>query len=1357
MTNEFDFLFSETQQTQNVFTLFQQGTIQDTNGFGKRATELKLGKILLDNIQTNFAKVSKAIAPIARTENNTIKYTKLILDKPEADYIPESGMARAMKISWLTGSETIEKKGLSFRITRQKLESSESKMIIAEVMSKMSETIAYSVDSDSIYELMRQRVNFMRQLSAHPISDNAENTFKRHLKVQHEFWAATAQNDPLRSINRYASMQISAIGGKETMVIMDYRTADMIANHKNMLEVYQKGELAELNLANGVGALASTGILPTREPVIKLKSHKSIFERDDIRVSPLECIAQHGEFFVSRSIKPGEKGNIPYESRQMDIQIYNEESNQFETIQFLEALKHSGRFNSDGKLVGPNTINHSKQTIPLNSSEEDKDKDPFEFEFQIVADEGDGVTLPEGDLATFRKAASLIGNIDLDREYFGGFASSIIDNFLKISRLSEREFFSIWNAGMKSYDRLTSEPCTEEFELAVEKLYLNGSESAMNPDGTFLTLPDLSKSTGAQVKGFVPFGFGCLAGMKEIARHVSRAEAMGYDSSLFESVAAFVSLFKDFVEYLVRIFPQHPMLDPKNIAPHAFGDPSSEYVFFSNLFASSREFNVFLLYDGGKRKYEDLKKAVKDAFVDNIDQVVLNNYPGDNAGNARKAFLDGLLQKEAKDFVDFLDTTNYGESKDQIKEIWKEKFDLNDAITFYRQKGRTWAQGFENDSLYGSQGIFNALVEFDTADQVHTGMNADAKFKKFMKGVYGQNYDDFENAFPHTIGHQFPNGSTEKKNAFPLILLYHYWLDSEKTAKDGNGAKNEIRFEAQDQVSFSGILKYWKLDQKKMNNPKAVRKATESCYQGWSDAWDNWATVPQQFTQDSSLIRTPLVWTPQTYNSLAKRPNQSRLFVPSSILSPFQPEYDQTEVTNFDESQDYKEYYNRLIKGYSPNEFFAISDLNKIKEAKSISCQMKFPAIHSAKMIGERVYKPRSPVVVGTESSSMAAYQSNHRSSSSGGGNYYDRGFSEPQFVAAKKQSLLRNRRRGGASSSSSSSGGGFSTATRKAYPDDLRRIFGVVDSTLPGERDGDYLYDTLSSRFLNLLFHLSLESKTGLERALSIFGAFVQTTYGQFELMYEADIRLPVEAILSRPFKRYRALSVIKTAPNIGTTYYKPAVVQLTADANGDLLISASLQYKSVFTGLENTFIMTGSHIVEPLAGCGTGFFKSNDGITNFDQMSKNPQAPSLISILLPYGRSPKRSSLDITGYFNIRGTPLSSRVFEGNDKPHYPTYKFIKEQFLNNLDEEEYMMLEFDPQREVKDPLSEGVNTLNYRGLSIHYQGKDKRPLVVLGDCPWGHARTTFRAREVRYGGAKINEDFWINNPGYEVCNDF
>lgn len=1356
MTNEFDFLFSETQQTQNVFTLFQQGTIQDTNGFGKRATELKLGKILLDNIQTNFAKVSKAIAPIARTENNTIKYTKLILDKPEADYIPESGMARAMKISWLTGSETIEKKGLSFRITRQKLESSESKMIIAEVMSKMSETIAYSVDSDSIYELMRQRVNFMRQLSAHPISDNAENTFKRHLKVQHEFWAATAQNDPLRSINRYANMQISAIGGKETMVIMDYRTADMIANHKNMLEVYQKGELAELNLANGVGALASTGILPTREPVIKLKSHKSIFERDDIRVSPLECIAQHGEFFISRSIKPGEKGNIPYESRQMDIQIYNEESNQFETIQFLEALKHSGRFNSDGKLVGPNTINHSKQTIPLNSSEEDKDKDPFEFEFQIFADDADSHIVSQKDLTTYRKAASLIGNIDLDREYFGGFASSIIDNFLKISRLSEREFFSIWNAGMKSYDRLTLEPCTKEFELAVEKECLNGKKLVWNPDKTFLTLPDLSKGIGAHVKGFIPFGFGCLAGMKEIARHVSKAEAMGYDSSLFESVAAFVSLFKDFVEYLVRIFPQHPMLDPMNIAPHAFENHSSEYVFFSNLFASSREFNVFLLYDGGKQKYEELKDAVKAAFGDKID-AVLQGYPVNNDNNARKDFLDALRHKEAKDFIPLVDS-GFGETVQEIAKKWKEEFDFNDAIAFYQEKKGEWKGAFADTSLYASEEIFEALTQFNAADQANARGTMKDEFKKFMKRIHGKEYDDFATEFEKTIEQQLPANAQEKKNVYPLILLYQDWKESGKSTEEGGDAKSRITFGIHDQMSFSGILKQWKLVS--IKNTKTIRKLTDTHFQAWSETWDKWHQAPVQFTQDSSLIRTPLVWTPQTYNSLIERPNQSRLFVPSSILSPFQPEYDQTEVKvdEFDKSKDYKEYYNRLNQDYSPNEFFAMSDLNEIKKAKSISCQMKFPAIHSAKMIGERVYKPRSPVVVGTESSSTAAYQSNHRSSSSGGGrNYYDRGFSEPQFVAAKKQSLLRNRRNGGASSSSSSSGGGYPTATREARSDDLRRIFGVVDSTLPAKRDEDYLYDTLSSRFLNLLFHLSLESKTGLERALSIFGAFVQTTYGQFALMYEADIRLPVEAILSRPFKRYRALSVIKTAPNIGTTYYKPAVVQLTADANGDLLISASLQYKSVFTGLENTFIMTGSHIVEPLAGCGTGFFKSNDGITNFDQMSKNPQAPSLISILLPYGRSPKRSSLDITGYFNIRGAPLSSRVFEGNDKPHYPTYKFIKEQFLNNLDEEEYMMLEFDPQREVKDPLSEGINTLNYRGLSIHYQGKDKRPLVVLGDCPWGHARTTFRAREVRYGGAKINEDFWINNPGYEVCNDF
>lgn len=1332
------FVTSDTRQT--TFLIGRQVTGQHTNGYGQEITTLKTE--IIDKVKNGYAKVTQAFAPFIDAVNDSIKYSTLYLEPDEADFVPESGMVRNMGIQWFTQYQIIQRRGRGFRVSRMLLDSEQGPAKWEMLMYGLAETIAHTVDSDCLIQLMYQKSNFDTIIMNLPSTDQNSRIIKRDMERKLKYWANVATNRPLREFNRYAHMQI---GGetKDHVLVLDYRTADMMNNSQYMLEFFRSGGVGELMLNLGTDALTITGALPTGEPVIVIKGHKTIFEDPDIRRSVLERVSQIGDFFCVEAPKLGDRSGLEYESQQMDVRIYDEATDRFEIVKFIDMLWYSGRFDKkDGTLIGGNFEEDSEKSrvVDLSTMRVEND-DPFDFRYKINDLLEDPIEINDNfdDGKTYLRPASLCGNVATDPKYFLHLAKSIIRQYTISRRMPEQKFFSIWTDGMESYERLGKQPYTAAFgDKFQASLTVNGLN--LNSEGTSIVLPSLVNDAGAFVaKNVIPFGYASLGGMKEIARHAENAEEMGYDKVFFVKVSKFVNLFKDFVDYLTRVFPEHPLLDTRNIPPHSYGK-TPEYALFPNLFASSREFNLFLSRD--PRAPRDDLEAREEELRRALTEVV----------NARKDALGGI-NDEGKRIRNIDDNDIRTMDNDGAIRYWRGKpadflteednpgIDENEQAEARNVRNRVYG-------AYRTRAIRNpalALINF-----LENIPDAGHGLSEHMDSYYGRSgisFVDFIQRIPSVT-------VTEQQ-----IILFHHLKRKHSDNEDGYITNTlsrlaNVRTSDKDKFSIAECMKKWGINQEYTVKTKpifmAVKKNAEKSIEAWMKLKKGLENRSSPYPENiDQYVRTPNTWTPELFKSLLTDQGADKKILPSRPDTPFIPYLDDQNpaIEELEKNDEYAEYYSRLTDGSeSTKDLFKNQDLNRIKQTRSISTQFKYPAVHSEKMYIDGKYNRPSVDL-------------DKREENDNGDDWISLPTNRAKsvFIGAKNTTGFFSSGSGGSSSSRVNRNRPTQRGRGTGTIDSVNRTLRMIESTLPAQRDHDYFYDTLSERFMNVNHDIWVSVSNSLEKALSSFSTFVLTNYSQTVKLLEENLPTVFEAYGFRPWKDYRSVSVIKAPTNLGRTYTRDLEMNITADGNADVQVSALLDYKSVFNrNLDKVYVMEDAHVLEMLRGGSTGFFEGDAGITNFDKMGSHKGSSSIISHLVPYGSISDEPQMDITGKYNYCGQELDRRVFPQNEKAHYLGSEFFRYRFFENIPRNGWMTnLQFNPYQNLQSnaPIQARCNTVVNRTTYLRYRGDGKED-VFLGNCHWNFRRTLPGASEQRYNGGIINAEFWTTNPNFVVA---
>ena len=213
-------------------------------------------------------------------------------------------------------------------------------------------------------------------------------------------------------------------------------------------------------------------------------------------------------------------------------------------------------------------------------------------------------------------------------------------------------------------------------------------------------------------------------------------------------------------------------------------------------------------------------------------------------------------------------------------------------------------------------------------------------------------------------------------------------------------------------------------------------------------------------------------------------------------------------------------------------------------------------------------------------------------------------------------------------------------------------------------DASGELLDATESTRFEESLYFISKLGR-GFNRAVALFYVFCRNTLETIQNFIEADIQLPFEIMLVRPWMCYEVGNafLVLSGGRTATAYMEIPQSYGGIDPNTRTVnTSHGTKFAISVSDATNLLDLPSVHVMSAKYGCNTTFFEPFSG-KDIRQLKR--EGHSIISIIVPKGYSRKPDSpdfFDITGSLHLVDEKNEVQPFGAT---HYPGIDFVRRAF--------------------------------------------------------------------------------------------
>lgn len=531
------------------------------------ATTLELMSFMADSWYTQEA------LPLETTQKTGIQWSKFIFMPKFAGLVPERGVARLVRSRKMGGKATFERRGLGLLLTHGFMNTPDGqesyRMNLRQIAQSVVETnnfgVVYAYLTADSYERKWDRDNGSFQ----------GETMEKILEIETFYWDIFKRKNGAALLDDRISANMEKYRGQADMYIVPPKIGRYYTIvPKNRTDYWMAGSRGPESIYDGVDAVKTFKQLGPGNTVYLTRTydvepHDSKYGR---AIDILRFHKQIGEYHLAfdHRRRRSYKG---YQSSWRDIQVYDEDVDNFTTLTIKWMLKNCNRFHPDTfDVLHVNDPYVSKYKPRF--SKADKQRDVFHY-----VDDRDNL-----------QTSSFMGNIEyLGTEDVFEWVQTALQAMPDVVPPTEAtdvntNSYAIWTRGLRALRAIENIPYDAKTDAWFKALKEKNQEGESVHDGStrFRNFPptaaikefkpnmhgglDLPAANGLAL----PPGFANYAGFKTIEEAVINGnfgkdgdEPLGYNATQGQHIADFVAMFDRMVEALKRMLPNNPFISAR--------------------------------------------------------------------------------------------------------------------------------------------------------------------------------------------------------------------------------------------------------------------------------------------------------------------------------------------------------------------------------------------------------------------------------------------------------------------------------------------------------------------------------------------------------------------------------------------------------------------------------------------------------------------------------------------------------------------------------------------------------------------------------------------------------------------------
>ena len=531
------------------------------NGQNKRLSEsiVQAVNFLGDTLITKILPIVEN-AP-GTTAINSIQSTFEAMIMPP---VPDGGIGPLTSNKRSKKSYVFTRKSIGFRLSHGFMNTTQGMSEYAATLAQMSESLKLTLSVGAIQALLNTDNAYRERMATE--GGNTYRTFREHIRSEVETFNILRKNNGAAIMHGKTLEQVETYRGKGDTYIFPKRAARYITTVPNSIVEYRhSGPTGDINKFDYHNSSELSRQLGSSE--IYLIGQ---FDADDLgvadtrngRVNPLDIKRQIGEYFVGTYLG---KNYENYSTEHRTIRVYDEDKDKMSPITVQTMIENCGRFDEDGNVRSFDDMNGISDN--KNNNDPNKARDPFHYKND------------NGEI----KAARYMGNLNyLTFENVKEWVQTVLN-----AQYAKNDIFTIWEKGLSAARVISNAPIGKKVQDWFTVL------SASKNLNTFGMYP-LEGTKGITI----PVGYATYPGFKTIQQSYHSGTVGGTDqisAELAKNVSEFIPVFESLADFLLKIMPTNPLLDPKNTPIGVAKGHESHYsTLFQNLVSPLSEINIYL-------------------------------------------------------------------------------------------------------------------------------------------------------------------------------------------------------------------------------------------------------------------------------------------------------------------------------------------------------------------------------------------------------------------------------------------------------------------------------------------------------------------------------------------------------------------------------------------------------------------------------------------------------------------------------------------------------------------------------------------------------------------------------------------